>query len=74
MLLAGGDLMASFGHPGVWTSEDVCNKILEIIIIYSLFLLSCITLLEDMVVLSLRERVQMCMDSYFHMIFYISTG
>jgi nicotinamide mononucleotide adenylyltransferase len=23
MLLAGGDLMASFGHPGVWTSEDV---------------------------------------------------
>lgn len=24
LLLAGGDLMASFGHPGVWTSEDVC--------------------------------------------------
>ncbi|KAG0749971.1 hypothetical protein G6F57_004284 [Rhizopus arrhizus] len=23
MLLAGGDLMASFGHPGVWTSEDL---------------------------------------------------
>jgi len=23
MLLAGGDLMASFGHPGVWTPEDV---------------------------------------------------
>jgi nicotinamide mononucleotide adenylyltransferase len=23
MLLAGGDLMASFGHPGVWSSEDV---------------------------------------------------
>ncbi|GAA5799958.1 hypothetical protein HPULCUR_005379 [Helicostylum pulchrum] len=23
MLLAGGDLMASFGHPGVWTSEDM---------------------------------------------------
>lgn len=24
LLLAGGDLMASFGHPGVWTPEDVC--------------------------------------------------
>ncbi|KAF1798682.1 hypothetical protein FB192DRAFT_1438895 [Mucor lusitanicus] len=23
MLLAGGDLMASFGHPGVWTPEDL---------------------------------------------------
>lgn len=23
LLLAGGDLMASFGHPGVWTPEDV---------------------------------------------------
>ncbi|CAO3700200.1 unnamed protein product [Rhizopus stolonifer] len=23
LLLAGGDLMASFGHPGIWTSEDV---------------------------------------------------
>ncbi|KAI8380627.1 hypothetical protein EDC96DRAFT_6162 [Choanephora cucurbitarum] len=23
MLLAGGDLMASFGHPGVWSSEDL---------------------------------------------------
>ena len=24
MLLAGGDLIASFGHPGVWSPEDVC--------------------------------------------------
>lgn len=23
MLLAGGDLIASFGHPGVWATEDV---------------------------------------------------
>ncbi|CAO3700198.1 unnamed protein product [Rhizopus stolonifer] len=23
LLLAGGDLMASFGHPGIWTSEDL---------------------------------------------------
>lgn len=23
MLLAGGDLIASFGHPGVWAPEDV---------------------------------------------------
>ncbi|KAF7726344.1 hypothetical protein EC973_008924 [Apophysomyces ossiformis] len=23
MLLAGGDLIASFGHPGVWSPEDV---------------------------------------------------
>lgn len=23
MLLAGGDLIASFGHPGVWAPKDV---------------------------------------------------
>ena len=23
MLLAGGDLIASFGHPGVWSPADV---------------------------------------------------
>lgn len=23
MLLAGGDLIASFGHPGVWAPQDV---------------------------------------------------
>lgn len=23
MLLAGGDLIASFGHPGVWAPNDV---------------------------------------------------
>jgi hypothetical protein len=28
MLLAGGDLMASFGHPGVWSAEDVKFKML----------------------------------------------
>jgi hypothetical protein len=27
MLLAGGDLIASFGHPGVWTSEDVSSLV-----------------------------------------------
>lgn len=30
MLLAGGDLIASFGHPGVWAPDDVsmceCNE------------------------------------------------
>lgn len=26
MLLAGGDLIAAFGHPGVWSPEDVSNK------------------------------------------------
>lgn len=30
MLLAGGDLMASFGHPGVWSSEDVRGLLLKL--------------------------------------------
>lgn len=27
MLLAGGDLIASFGHPGVWAPRDVRRDI-----------------------------------------------
>lgn len=29
MLLAGGDLIASFGHPGVWSTEDVNSAIIN---------------------------------------------
>jgi L-asparaginase II len=46
MLLAGGDLIASFGHPGVWAPDDVCI-VLQMYLVQSLILLfgfSCITL------------------------------
>ena len=65
MLLAGGDLIASFGHPGVWAPKDVSREIMRMTKLFTKWhhWSSCIILLVIMDRLLLKGRAQMYLDS-----------
>jgi nicotinic acid mononucleotide adenylyltransferase len=73
MLLAGGDLIASFGHPTVWTSQDVSGRLLVKVYSFMCFF-SCIVLSVLMVVLLLNELVQTFMAFCYLMIYFTNIG
>lgn len=74
MLLAGGDLIASFGHPGVWAPKDVSyiHENVEMELNGVCYYSSYITLWVIMDLLLLKGRAQTYLDSCYRTIFFIS--